>query len=76
MGFLRFAGIVLLVLIGFGTGVCGLFGMAMTVTGGADNFTVPALTLSLVAILVSVGCFFGVRALIRRWRAAQATDPR
>jgi len=72
MGFLRFAGIVLLVVIGFGSGICGLFGMAMTVAGGADDFTVPALILSVIAILVSVGCFFGVRALIRRWRAAQA----
>ena len=72
MGFLRFAGIVLLVMIGFGTGICGLFGMAMTIAGGADDFTVPAFILSTIAILVSVGCFFGIRALTRRWREAQA----
>ena len=75
MSFLRFAGIVLLVVIGFGTGICGLFGLAMTIAGGADQFTVPAITLSIIAILVSVGCFFGIRALIRRWRVAQAKDP-
>jgi hypothetical protein len=72
MSFLRFAGIVLLVVIGFGTGICGLFGMAMTIAGGADDFTVPAFILSTIAILVSVGCFFGIRALTRRWREAQA----
>jgi len=74
MGFLRFAGIILLVLIGFGTGICGLFGMAMTIAGGADDFTVPAFILSAIAILVSVGCFFGIRALIRRSQAAQAKE--
>jgi len=74
MGFLRFAGIVLLVVIGFGTGICGLFGMAMTIAGGADDFTVPAFILSTIAILVSVGCFFGIRALTRRWREAQAKE--
>jgi hypothetical protein len=73
MGFLRFAGIVLLVMIGFGTGICGLFGMAMTIAGGADNFAVPAFILSAIAILVSVGCFFGIRVLTRRWREEQAT---
>jgi hypothetical protein len=29
--FLRFAAMILLVLIGFGSGICGLFGLAMTV---------------------------------------------
>lgn len=74
MGFLRFAGIILLVAIGFGTGICGLFGMAMTVVGEAHDFTVPALIISTLCILVSVGCFFGIRALIRRSRAAQTKD--
>ena len=78
MGFLRYVGIVLLVLIGFGSGICGLFGLAVTldVAGeGWQHADRPMIfILSVLCILVAVGCVFGIRALSRRLRAARATN--
>ena len=79
--FLRFAALILLVLIGFGSGICGLFGLAMT---GPDMFgprPVSAgdvglvLVLSAVGGLIAVGCFFGARALARSLRRSSETKP-
>jgi len=67
MGFLRLVGVFLLIVLGFGTGICGLFGVALTVSG--DQLPGGSVLLpSVIAILVSVGCFFAVRALLRRDR--------
>lgn len=80
--FLRFAALILLVLIGFGSGICGLFGLAMTVPDMLGPRPVTAsdvglvLVLSAVGGLVAVGCFFGARALARSLRrSAQAKPP-
>ena len=78
--FLRFAAIIVLVLIGFGSGICGLFGLAMTVPevfgprhGGSDVGLV--LVLSAVGGLIAAGCFFGVRTLARSLRRSGETRP-
>ena len=79
--FLRFAALILLVLIGFGSGICGLFGLAMTVpdmfgprpVGASDVGLV--LVLSAVGGLIAVGCFFGARALARGLRRAAQSKP-
>lgn len=79
--FLRFAALILLVLIGFGSGICGLFGLAMTVpdmfgprpVGASDVGLV--LVLSAVGGLIAVGCFFGARALARGLRRAAQPKP-
>ena len=80
MGFLRFIGIVLLVLIGFGTGICGLFGLAVTLDVAGEGWRhadrVMIFILSVVCILVAVACVFGIRALSRRMRAARETNPK
>jgi hypothetical protein len=80
MGFLRFVGIVLLVIIGFGSGICGLFGFAVTLDVAGEGWQhadrVMIFILSVVCILVAVGCVFGVRALSRRLRAARGPDPK
>ena len=69
--FLRFALLIILALIGFGTGICGLFAVGATVvdtmsrSSGSDQFAGLILVLGGACILVAVGCFFGVRALAR-----------
>ena len=67
MGFLRIVGMFLLVVIGFGTGICGLLGIGMEVARKEELWQV-VITFSVIGILVSVGCFFAIRALIRRDR--------
>jgi len=73
--FLRFALLIILVFIGFGTGVCGLFAIgSMTVdtmsrSSGMDQYAPLIFGLGAVCIAVAVGCFFGVRALARGLRA-------
>jgi hypothetical protein len=78
MGFLRFAGIVLLVLIGFGSGICGMIGLAVTLDVAGEGWRhadkISIFLLSVLCILVTVGCIFGIRALLRRVRAARAAD--
>jgi hypothetical protein len=79
--FLRFAALILLVLIGFGSGICGLFGLAMTVPDMFGPRPVSAsdvglvLVLSAVGGLIAVGCFFGARALARSLRRSSETKP-
>lgn len=79
--FLRFVAIVLLVLIGFGTGICGLLGLGATFTDlfgsrGHDADQLLILGLSALCVLATVGCFFGIRALVRSLRAAAQRDSR
>jgi phosphotransferase system glucose/maltose/N-acetylglucosamine-specific IIC component len=73
--FLRFVAIMLLVLTGFGTGICGLFGIGITLTDAQvsrSNDAGVILVISAVCLVVAIGCFFAVRALIRRLHAADA----
>lgn len=77
--FLRIAALVLLVLVGFGTGICGLFGLGATFAelfGALPSASDRALILglSVLCIAVAVGCFFGIRALARRMREAARKD--
>jgi|SRR6185369_11156849 hypothetical protein len=72
--FLRFALLIILVFIGFGTGVCGLFAVGsvavdtMSRSSGMDQYGPLILGLGVVCVAVAVGCFFGVRALARSLR--------
>jgi amino acid transporter len=67
--FLRFALLIILVFIGFGTGVCGLFAIGsmavdtMSRSSGMDQYAPLIFGLGAICIAVAVGCFFGVRAL-------------
>jgi DMSO reductase anchor subunit len=72
--FLRIAAIVFLVLIGFGFGLCGLFGLGLTlfeVSGWQHSDKGLILVISIVSLLVATGSFFAVRALARKVRAAR-----
>ena len=79
--FLRFAALILLVLIGFGSGICGLFGLAMTVPDMFGPRPVSGSDVGLVLIasaiggLVAAGCFSGARALARGLRRSAQTKP-
>ena len=73
--FLRFTAIVLLVLLGFGTGICGLFGLGLTVfevSGWQHSDKGLILVISAVCLMVATGCFFAIRALVRKVQAADA----
>jgi uncharacterized membrane protein len=79
--FLRFAALVLLLLIGFGGGICGLFGLGAVAVGsigghrqsGGEDFTSLALVLSAAGLIIAALCAWGVRALARGLkRSAQA----
>jgi len=71
--FLRFAALILLVLIGFGGGICGVFGLGAVaveqLTGqrstGAMDFTGVALALSCIGIVIAALCIWGIRVLAR-----------
>lgn len=70
--FLRFATLIILALIGFGSGICGLFGLGASLidsmqhgSGGPENFTGVVVAFSVVGVVVAIGCFFAVRALAR-----------
>ena len=76
--FLRFAALIILALIGFGSGICGLFGLGASAIdamkghgggGGGENFTGVVVMFSVVGVVVAIGCFFAVRALARSLRA-------
>jgi hypothetical protein len=76
--FLRFAALIILALIGFGSGICGLFGLGASAIdgmrghgggGGGENFTGVVIVFSVVGLVVAIGCFFAVRALARSLRA-------
>lgn len=76
--FLRIVLLIILAAIGFGTGICGLFGLGVTtfdtLKGSADSFAGIAAALSAVALLIAVGCWFGIRALMRSLRARAPVD--
>jgi len=76
--FLRIVLLIILAAIGFGTGFCGLFGLGVTtfdtLKGSADSFAGIAAALSAVALLIAVGCWFGIRALMRSLRARAPVD--
>jgi hypothetical protein len=87
--FLRFSALILLLLIGFGGGICGLFGLGAVAVEqlsgqrmtGAMDFTGLAVGLSVVGIVIAALCFWGVRVLARGLKrtaqaeAAAATPP-
>lgn len=79
--FLRFAALILLVLIGFGGGICGVFGLGAVAVEqlsgerltGAMDFTGVALVLSLIGLVIAALCIWGIRVLARGLRrSAQA----
>ena len=79
--FLRFAALILLVLIGFGGGICGVFGLGAVAVEqlsgeritGAMDFTGVALALSCIGLVVAALCIWGIRVLARSLkRSAQA----
>jgi hypothetical protein len=79
--FLRFAALILLVMIGFGGGICGLFGLGAVIVEqvsgermtGAMDFTGVALALSAIGLVVAALCIWGIRVLARSLkRTAQA----
>lgn len=78
--FLRFAVLIILALIGFGTGICGLWAVGavlvetMSRSSGSDQFAGVIVVIGLICIAVAVGCFFAVRALARGLRT-HATPP-
>ena len=83
--FLRFAALILLVGIGFGSGICGLFGLGAVAvdsmgghSGGPEDFVSVAVVLSLIGLAVAALCVWGIRALSRslsRRSQAQAAIP-
>jgi hypothetical protein len=83
--FLRIAALILLLLIGFGSGICGLFGLGAVAVdsmsghrGGPEDFTSVAVVLSLIGLAVAALCVWGIRALSRslsRRSQAQALVP-
>ena len=79
--FLRFALLIILVFIGFGTGICGLFAIGsmaidtMSRSSGMDQYAPLIFGLGAVCIVVAVACFFGVRALARGLRTHTTTPP-
>jgi len=77
--FLRFSALILLLLIGFGGGICGLFGLGAVAVDqmggqrGTMDLTGVALVMSLIGIVIAALCFWGVRVLARALkRTAQA----
>ena len=79
--FLRFAALIVLVLIGFGGGICGVFGLGAVAVEqlsgerltGAMDFTGMALVLSLIGLVIAALCIWGIRVLARGLRrSAQA----
>ena len=79
--FLRFALLIILVFIGFGTGICGLFAVgSMAIdtlqrSSGMDPYAPLIFGLGALCIVIAAGCFFGVRALARNLRAHTAPVP-
>jgi hypothetical protein len=84
--FLRFSALILLVLIGFGSGICGLVGLGGVAVdsmsghrgSGPEDFTSVAVVLSLIGLAVAALCVWGIRALSRslgRKSEAEAAVP-
>jgi hypothetical protein len=74
--FLRFIAIVLLLFLGFGTGICGLIGIG-SVLGSSNGFNGIVIALGLLGLTVSAACIWGIRALARRMHAppAKSAEP-
>lgn len=83
--FLRFAALVLLLLLGFGCGICGLVGLGAVAVdsmdgrrGGPEDFTSVAVVFSIAGLIVAALCIWGVRALsrsLKRTAQANAANP-
>ena len=83
--FLRFAALILLLLIGFGSGICGLFGLgaiAVDQISGRSSTTMDlsgmVLVLSLIGVGIAALCIWGIRVLargLRRATQAEAKSP-
>jgi hypothetical protein len=81
--FLRFAALIILVFIGFGSGICGLFGLGVSAfdamqgggRSGGENFTGVVVLFSVVGVVVAIACFFAVRALSRSLRRHSPPPP-
>ena len=69
--FLRFALLLILAVLGFGTGVCGAFGLVTGLldrSGGPENFSGVAVMFGVVGLVIAALCFFAVRALMHSLR--------
>lgn len=82
--FLRFAGLIIFAAVGFGSGICGLVGLGGSAVdalnghsggGGGENFTGLVVVMSIIGLVVAVGCFFATRALARSLRAHTTPMP-
>ena len=77
--FLRFSLLIILVFIGFGTGICGLWAVVGSVidmsSSRPDQYAGVFALLGALCILIAVGCFFAVRALARSLRAHTTPVP-
>ena len=79
--FLRFALLIILVFIGFGTGICGLWAVVGSVidlsSSRPDQYATVFAVVGVIFVAIAVACFFGVRALARglRAHAAPAAPP-
>jgi len=59
--------------IGFGTGICGLLGLGFATFNAAIGTDALVVGLSVVGLVIAVGCFFAIRALVRSlWARAVA----
>lgn len=73
--FLRFAAIIVLLFVGFGSGLCGVLGFGYSAVQAVqgrwktDDFVGVAIGLACVGVVIAVACFFAIRALMRRIRA-------
>lgn len=79
--FLRFALLLILAVVGFGSGVCGAIGLTMSLfdqSSGPDNFRGVAIAFSVIGLVIATGCYFLVRLLMRglqRSATAPAVPP-
>jgi purine-cytosine permease-like protein len=79
--FFRFVAILVLTLVGFGFGACGLYGLGVSLTdlfgpGWERSSKELIIVISVLCIAVAIGCFFATRALVRRLRAVAQKDSR
>ena len=75
--FLRFAVLIILAMVGFGTGICGAWGLIVLVTDAQtqQSFAGVVAVIATICIVVAIGCFFGVRALARSIREHSSAQP-
>jgi hypothetical protein len=74
--FLRLLAIILLLFVGFGTGIGGLAGIG-SVLASSNGFNGIVIALSLLGLTLSAACIRGIRALARRLHAqpARSVEP-